>query len=139
MTDIISKENRSKLMSKIKSKNTSIEIKVRRWLFSNGFRYRINVRELPGKPDIVLKKYKCAIFVHGCFWHGHDCPDGHLPKSNIEFWKNKIDTNKVQDFKNMTELEKSGWHLIVIWECDLKKFDSRMELLANEIYCCNKK
>ncbi|NMA06509.1 MAG: DNA mismatch endonuclease Vsr [Ruminococcaceae bacterium] len=93
MADRLSVKDRSELMAKIKNKNTSIEIRVRKWMFSRGFRYRINVKKLPGSPDIVPNKYKCAIFLNGCFWHGHNCPDGHLPKSNIEFWKNKINRN----------------------------------------------
>lgn len=130
MVDKLSSKDRSKLMSKIKSKNTSIEICIRKWLFSKGFRYRINLKKLPGSPDIVLKKYKCVIFINGCFWHGHNCSDGHLPKSNVEFWENKINKNVQRDKKNIQDLENAGWHVIIIWECELKDFENRMEELV---------
>lgn len=133
MADILSHEDRSKLMSRIKSKNTAIEIIVRKWLFSHGFRYRINVKELPGSPDIVLKKYKCVIFVNGCFWHGHNCLDGHLPKTNKEFWKNKIKQNVERDSRNIKTLTNSGWHVITIWECELKDLDQLMNRVSQEI------
>ncbi len=136
MADRISMKDRSELMAKIKNKNTSIEIRVRKWLFSRGFRYRINVKKLPGSPDIVLNKYKCVIFVNGCFWHGHNCPDGHLPKSNIEFWKNKIERNMERDIKSKQELEKSGWRVIILWECELKNFEVKMAQLEYDIRNC---
>jgi len=120
-------------MSKIKNKDTDIELKVRKWLFAKGFRYRVNVRKLPGTPDIVLKKYNCVIFINGCFWHGHDCKDGHLPKSNTEFWEKKIGSNKARDLKNVEALQKEGWRVITIWECELKDFTNRMVSLAAEI------
>lgn len=133
MADRISMKDRSELMAKIKNKNTSIEIRVRKWLFSRGFRYRINVKKLPGSPDIALNKYKCAIFVNGCFWHGHNCPDGHLPKSNIEFWKNKINRNIERDMKCKQELENLGWNVIILWECELKNFEVKMAQLEYDI------
>lgn len=136
MADRLSVKDRSELMAKIKNKNTSIEIRVRKWMFSRGFRYRINVKKLPGSPDIVLNKYKCAIFLNGCFWHGHNCPDGHLPKSNIEFWKNKINRNIERDMKCKQELENLGWNVIILWECELKNFEEKMTQLAYDI--CNR-
>lgn len=136
MADRISMKDRSELMAKIKNKNTSIEIRVRKWLFSRGFRYRINVKKLPGSPDIALNKYKCAIFVNGCFWHGHNCPDGHLPKSNIEFWKNKINRNIERDMKCKQELENLGWNVIILWECELKNFEVKMAQLEYDIRNC---
>ena len=100
MSDIFSQTKRSDIMSKISSKDTKPEILVRKFLFSKGFRYRINVKTLPGKPDIVLPKYKTIIFVNGCFWHGHNCKKGKLPSSNTDFWKEKISNNKSRDAKN---------------------------------------
>lgn len=114
-------------MSKISNKDTKPEILVRKFLFSQGFRYRINVRTLPGKPDIVLPKYKIAIFVHGCFWHGHDCKKGKLPSSNIDFWKNKILKNKLRDNENQAQLALLSWKVIVIWQCEINKIDKKIE------------
>ncbi len=121
MSDFLSKEERSAMMSKIRSYNTKPERDLRNYLWKNGFRYRINVRKLPGSPDIVLRKYKTAIFVHGCFWHGHDCKDFHLPKTNTEFWERKISLNQSRDTEAMLLLENDGWQVIVVWECELKK------------------
>jgi DNA mismatch endonuclease (patch repair protein) len=136
MADRLTVNERSKLMSKIKNKNTNIEVLVRKWLFSRGFRYRINVKKLPGSPDIVLHKYKCVIFVNGCFWHGHNCPDGHIPKSNVEFWKNKIERNQERDLKCKQELESLGWRVIILWECELKDFETIMAKLERNIRNC---
>ena len=108
MSDIFSQTKRSDIMSKISSKDTKPEILVRKFLFSKGFRYRINVKTLPGKPDIVLPKYKTIIFVNGCFWHGHNCKKGKLPSSNTDFWKEKISNNKSRDAKNSDLLVKLG-------------------------------
>lgn len=119
--DRLSKEQRSKCMSAIRSKNTKPEILVRKFLFGKGFRYRINDSRLPGHPDIVLPKYKTVIFVNGCFWHGHEgCPKYTLPKTNTEFWINKIEKNKKRDITVQRELAAMGWHCIVIWQCQLK-------------------
>lgn len=114
-------------MSKISSKDTKPEILVRKFLFSKGFRYRINVKTLPGKPDIVLPKYKTIIFVNGCFWHGHDCKKGKLPSSNIDFWKNKILKNKLRDNENQAQLALLSWKVIVIWQCEINKIDKKIE------------
>lgn len=127
MSDIFSQSKRSDIMSKISNKDTKPEILVRKFLFSQGFRYRINVRTLPGKPDIVLPKYKIAIFVHGCFWHGHDCKKGKLPSSNIDFWKNKILKNKLRDNENQAQLALLSWKVIVIWQCEISKIDKKIE------------
>lgn len=108
-------------MSRIKGKNTKPEELVRKYLFSQGFRYRKNDKRLPGSPDIVLPKYKTVIFVNGCFWHGHEgCKHFVWPKSNEEFWKNKIETNIARDKKKTQVLEELGWRVIVVWECELK-------------------
>ena len=121
MSDVHSKAVRSYNMSHIKGKGTKPEETVRKYLFSQGFRYRKNVESLPGKPDIVLSKYKTVIFVNGCFWHHHDCQYFVWPKNNAEFWKNKIDRNVERDVENMAKLRMTGWKIIVVWECELKK------------------
>jgi DNA mismatch endonuclease, patch repair protein len=115
LADIFTKEKRSKIMSSITGKETEPEILVRKFLFSQGLRYRKNVDSLPGKPDIVLKKFKTAIFVHGCFWHGHaKCKKSALPKTNSTFWEKKICNNMERDKKNYLELRRLNWHVIVI-------------------------
>lgn len=129
--DVHSKETRSYNMSMIKGKNTKPEIIVRKFLFSNGLRYRVNVKDLPGKPDIVLKKYNTIVLVNGCFWHGHeDCSIAHIPKSRVEWWKEKITKNKERDKLVYQQLKQLGWDLILIWECQLKK-GKREETLLN--------
>jgi DNA mismatch endonuclease (patch repair protein) len=108
-------------MSRIKGRNTKPEMLVRRYLHSRGYRYRVNVRKLPGTPDIVLRKYKTAIFINGCFWHGHEgCRYYIPPKSNSQFWQQKIERNKQRDIEKRIQLRLLGWHTIIIWECQLK-------------------
>lgn len=120
MADIYSKEKRSAIMSKISGNETKIEIIVRKFLFDNGLRYRKNVKTLPGKPDIVLSKFKTVIFVNGCFWHNHEsCKKSALPASNKMFWKERIDRNVERDFENKINLEKLGFKVITIWQCEL--------------------
>ena len=120
--DVHDKETRSYNMSCIKGKNTKPEEIVRKYLFSQGFRYRKNDKKLPGTPDIVLPKYKTVIFVNGCFWHGHeDCRYFVVPKTNTEFWVNKIETNKQRDSRKTNDLRALGWKVIIVWECQLKK------------------
>lgn len=135
MADNHSKEVRSKNMSHIRSTNTKPEEKVRKYLFSKGFRYRKNVRSLPGCPDIVLPKYKTVVFVNGCFWHKHDCPRFVWPTSNVEYWKNKITRNVERDNKCQQALKNAGWNVCVVWECQLKKnvFESTMDSLVTGI------
>ena len=123
--DIFDKSKRSQLMAKVKQKNTAPEIIVRKFLFSKGFRYRINVKSLSGTPDIVLSKYKTVIFVHGCFWHGHTCRAGHLPSSNVDYWVTKIEKNIERDNRKINELEKLGWNVVVIWQCEIKALKNR--------------
>jgi DNA mismatch endonuclease (patch repair protein) len=106
-------------MSKISGKETQQEIIVRKFLFSKGLRFRKNAKELPGKPDILLPKFKSVIFVHGCFWHGHNCLAGKLPKTRKEFWAKKINATKNRDKKNIRDLENLNWHMIIIWQCNL--------------------
>lgn len=120
--DTRTREQRSKNMSVIPHENTKLEEMVAKYLFAHGFRYRKNVKTLPGKPDIVLKKYRTVIFVNGCFWHGHDgCPKSHLPKSNVEFWANKIDYNRRRDAEEREKLCELGWNVITVWGCELSK------------------
>jgi len=121
MADVHSAEVRSYNMSQIKSKDTKPELLVRKFLFSQGFRYRLHVKELPGKPDIVLPKYKTAIFIHGCFWHGHKgCKYFVVPKTRTEWWIAKINRNVENDLVQKRKLNEIGWQTISIWECDLK-------------------
>ncbi|TDQ11396.1 very short patch repair endonuclease [Pedobacter metabolipauper] len=121
MADVHSKEVRSYNMSKIRSKDTKPELLVRKFLHANGFRYRLHVKDLPGKPDIVLPKYKTVIFVHGCFWHGHEgCRYYVVPKTNIEYWLPKIKKNICRDEMAEKALKLLGWSVITIWECELK-------------------
>ena len=123
-------------MSQIKGKNTKPEELVRKYLFSQGFRYRKNVRDLPGKPDIVLPKYKTCIFVNGCFWHKHEgCKYFAWPKNNAEFWRRKITGNAERDQRQHKELQLLGWNVIVIWECELKRdmFDNTMNNVEKEL------
>ena len=111
-------------MSKISSKETKPEILVRKFLFSQGFRFRKNLKSLPGSPDIVLTKYKAAIFVHGCFWHIHSCRYGKVkPKTNAKFWESKRQGNVTRDRQNFRQLRKNGWKILVIWECQTKDTD----------------
>ena len=122
-------------MSRIRSTNSKPEEIVRKYLFSKGFRYRKNVKKLPGCPDIVLPKYKTVIFVNGCFWHKHDCPRFVWPSSNQDYWIPKIKRNIERDRLNAAELQKKGWHIITVWECELKKKNRelRLERLLSEI------
>lgn len=135
MADNHSKEVRSMNMSHIRSTNSKPEEIVRKYLFSKGFRYRKNVKKLPGSPDVVLPKYRTVIFVNGCFWHKHNCPRFVWPSSNQDYWKPKILRNIERDQKNAEELRSLGWRVITIWECELKKSlrDERLDLLAAEI------
>lgn len=107
-------------MSRIRSKNTAIELTVRRQLHALGFRYRLGGASLPGRPDLVLPKYRTAIFVHGCFWHGHDCKLFRLPKTRSEFWRQKIETNRARDSAAAAKLIQLGWRPLYIWECQLR-------------------
>ena len=133
--DTLTPERRSWNMSRIKGKDTKIEIKVRQYLFSKGFRFRKNDKRYPGKPDVVLPKYKTVIFVNGCFWHQHPgCIQARLPKSNTEYWKSKMEKNVANDLLHYEQLKAMGWIVKVLWECELKKsFDSTMDHLVTEL------
>lgn len=122
MADTVSKKRRSEIMSSVRSSNTEPELIIRKFLFNQGFRYRINDKSLPGKPDIKLTKYKCVILINGCFWHGHEnCRIYVMPKTNQDFWKKKILRNVERDRNNIEALRSMGWRVIVIWECELRK------------------
>ncbi len=130
MADVMTTEQRSRCMAAVKGKDTKPEMIVRKYLFSRGLRFRIQVRKLPGNPDIVLPKYKTVIFVDGCFWHGHeDCRYFRLPKSNVEFWKAKIERNVARDVRNEAALKALGWRVLRVWECEIKTVAQREEYL----------
>lgn len=134
--DVHNKEIRSYNMSRIKGKKTKPEEVVAKYLFANGFRYRRNVKGLPGTPDIVLKKYRTVIFVNGCFWHCHEgCKWFVLPETNAEFWKKKFDCNRERDKQNYKKLQDDGWNVIIVWECKIRHSDRKMRLetLVEEI------
>ena len=134
--DVHNKEIRSYNMSRIKGKKTKPEEVVAKYLFANGFRYRRNVKGLPGTPDIVLKKYRTVIFVNGCFWHCHEgCKWFVLPETNAEAWKKKFDCNRERDKQNYKKLQDDGWNVIIVWECEIRHSDRKMRLetLVEEI------
>jgi DNA mismatch endonuclease (patch repair protein) len=121
MADLYDKEKRSDIMSRIKGKNSAIELVVRQFLFSQGFRYRIHYKKLKGKPDIVFPSRKIIIEVHGCYWHSHrNCKLSYRPKTNSDFWKNKLESNIIRDVKKMEQWRKEGWRVITVWECELE-------------------
>lgn len=136
MADRLSKEERSELMSHIRSVNTKPEVALRRALWQRGFRYRVNVKNLPGSPDIVLPKHRTVVFVHGCFWHGHNgCKEFTVPKTNTEFWVKKVARNQERDQEVWRKLEAKGWSVVIVWECELvkAKFDGTVERVTGEI------
>ena len=138
MTDKLTPIQRHKNMAAIHGKDTKPEMVVRRYLWGHGFRYRLNHPRLPGKPDIVMRKYRTCIFVNGCFWHGHEgCRYYTIPKTNTEFWVNKVKRNKERDLKVQHELAAMGWHTITIWECELKP-GKREDTLKSLAYTLNK-
>jgi DNA mismatch endonuclease (patch repair protein) len=119
MTDTRTVEVRSKIMASVGQKNTGPEMVVRRLLHRLGYRYRLHAKELPGRPDIVFRPRRKAIYLHGCFWHGHGCSKGKLPKSKLEYWGPKISRNAKRDKENVSEVRKLGWDVMVIWQCEL--------------------
>jgi DNA mismatch endonuclease (patch repair protein) len=137
LADRFSKEERSDIMSRISGKDTKPEILVRRFLFSRGFRYRKNVGSLPGRPDIVLPKYRTVVFAHGCFWHGHkECKYAKLPESRRDFWERKIRDNVCRDERHAEDLRRKGWNVVIVWQCEIitsVKRRSRLESLISEI------
>jgi DNA mismatch endonuclease (patch repair protein) len=131
-TDVFTPVQRAAVMRAVKGANTAPELRVRKLLWSEGFRYRLNVKTLPGKPDIVFRPLRSAIFVHGCFWHGHDCRRGaRMPKANNAYWKAKIERNRERDIRNAATLKETGWRTLTIWECQMKDPEAlRQRLLA---------
>nr|WP_301178445.1 very short patch repair endonuclease [Pseudomonas putida] len=124
LVDIVDAVTRSRMMSGIKGKNTSPELIIRKALHARGFRFRIHTAHLPGKPDLILPKFKAAIFVHGCFWHGHNCRYFKPPKTRTDFWMGKIEKNKVRDAMQIAKLNEAGWRTLIIWECAIRKMKS---------------
>lgn len=135
MVDKLTHEKRSWNMSRIRGKDTEIEIKVRKYLFSQGFRFRKNVADMPGKPDIVLPKYRTVIFIHGCYWHRHaGCKNRTTPSTNREFWLEKFEKNVQNDIKHQQELEAAGWKVLTLWECEIENdFEHLMDNLVAEL------
>jgi DNA mismatch endonuclease, patch repair protein len=136
MADVHTIQQRRYNMQQIRSSNTKPELLVRHFLFAHGYRYRINVKNLPGKPDIVLPKHRSIIFVHGCFWHGHtNCKYFKIPQTRTAWWTNKINTNKANDAKAIKALKKEGWKVVVVWECGLKaaKIEKTLSALLKKI------
>jgi len=121
MADIVDASTRSMMMSRVKGKDTRQEVEIRKRLFALGFRYRLHDKKLPGTPDIILPKYRAVIFIHGCFWHVHDCHLFRWPSSKKAFWKKKLSGNKKRDIENITKLMKLGWRVLVIWECAYRR------------------
>ena len=121
MSDIFNTFKRKKIMRSIKSKNTKPELVIRKLLFSKGYRFKIHDKKLPGKPDIVMPKRKVVVNVHGCYWHYHGCSRSNVPKTQTEYWVEKLENNKRRDFQNKRKLKKLGWKVIDVWECTLKK------------------
>ena len=138
VTDIFSEAQRSYVMSRVSSKDTKPEKIVRSFLHGSGFRFRLHVMNLPGKPDLVLARYKAVIFVHGCFWHRHkDCKKATTPQSRKEFWEEKFKRNVIRDKENCQALRRDGWNVLVIWECELRNAQKRSERLANLVTALN--
>jgi len=134
MADIFTKKKRSEVMSRIRSKDTKPELRLRKAVFKRGMRYRLHSKKLPGKPDMVMHRKKLAVFCHGCFWHGHEgCY--REPKSNTDYWRKKLARNKARDKRVVAELEKMGWRVIQVWECDIKK---RLDKVVDSIECIYK-
>jgi len=136
MADHLSPQQRHNIMSSIHASSTKPELKLRKALWKRGFRYRINDKRLPGTPDIVLPKYRSVVFIHGCFWHGHkNCPVYVVPKTNTEYWVNKVARNQERDENVWRQLEAKGWYVIIVWECELekKRFDSTISRVETEI------
>ena len=130
MPDVFTPEERSRIMAKVHGANTAPEKTVRSLIHRMGYRFRLNVKELPGKPDIILPRHKKIILIHGCFWHQHEgCPQAARPTSNTDYWNKKLDRNMIRDNGNMQKLEYLGWNVLVLWECEIKKQDLLLERL----------
>lgn len=125
-------ESRSRIMRAVKGRDTSLEMTIRRLVYSMGYRYRLHRKDLPGKPDLVFAGRRKALFIHGCFWHGHDCKRGaRVPKTNVDYWQKKIARNKTRDSANEAALQAQGWRVLVIWECQIKDGVALKQLLLS--------
>ncbi len=133
MTDVVDSETRSKMMVGIRGKDTRPELAVRRQLHQRGFRYRLHDKNLPGKPDIILKKYNAVIFIHGCFWHRHNCHLFKWPKTRPEFWRQKITRNHENDVKALEDLQFAGWRVCIVWECSIKGASKNISMVSESI------
>jgi DNA mismatch endonuclease (patch repair protein) len=134
MVDIVDQGTRSRMMSGIRAKNTKLEILVRKYFHAKGLRFRLHVKKLPGKPDLVFQKYKSVVFVHGCFWHRHSgCKYATTPSSREHFWTNKLSENVARDSYQIAALGGLGWRIFVVWECELREGTARLDLLYSEI------
>ncbi|WP_082446698.1 very short patch repair endonuclease [Sphingomonas sp. Leaf226] len=135
MVDTRSPEQRRRIMQAVKTKDTGPEWVVRRFLHSRGYRYRLHPKNLPGRPDIVLPGRRLAIFVHGCFWHSHDCPKGRAPKSKLDYWGPKLEANRERDIRKASELEGMGWTVLTIWQCETKDEAVLAKKLLSALAC----
>jgi DNA mismatch endonuclease (patch repair protein) len=133
MADIVDASTRSRMMSGIKSKNTKAEVEIRKSLFALGFRYRLHDTKLPGKPDILFPRYKAVIFIHGCFWHAHDCHLFKIPATHIKFWKRKLKRNRQKDKENYEALRELGWRILAVWECSFRGKGKKRGIEINRI------
>jgi DNA mismatch endonuclease, patch repair protein len=129
MADTRSPAQRSRIMASVRQRNTGPEWAIRRLLHSRGYRYRLHAKHLPGKPDIVFPRWRKAIFVHGCFWHGHDCSKGRAPKSRLEYWGPKLVANRRRDERVIAELAELGWKVLIVWQCETKDVETLLEKL----------
>lgn len=137
MMDKLSKRQRSELMARVRNKNTKPEVLVRKLVHGLGYRYRLHKKELPGKPDLAFIGKRKVVFVHGCFWHGHNCKSGkNIPSTNQDYWINKLKNNKLRDTKNQRELKKAGWDYLIIWECELKDMKKVRIKIISFLECC---
>ena len=140
MSDFLTKEGRSALMSRVRNRGTAAEVYVRRRIWRAGFRYRLNVRKLPGTPDLVLPRYRVVVLVQGCFWHGHNCRKGRRrPASNADFWNRKLDGNLARDAANQAKLSEMGWTVFVIWECLLEEGSDILLSHLRQLRACRKR
>lgn len=129
MSDFLTPEERSARMARIRSKDTKPELMVRKRVWEAGYRYRLHVANLPGKPDLVFPSLRTVVFVHGCFWHGHSCQKGRIPKGNSVFWQTKFEANRLRDRLNRARLRRAGWKVAVVWECSLATLPKREKKL----------
>ncbi len=131
MADHVTPPKRSEIMKAVGTKDTGAEMTVRRLLHAKGYRYRLHRRDLPGSPDIVFPRLRKVLFIHGCFWHGHDCSKGRLPKSRLDYWQPKIEATKQRDRRSIEALSELGWNVAVVWQCELRNIPALMAKLQN--------